>query len=279
MCAQLTRRSRLPYSQLAACAGQAKPSISQIPCIAIRAPGGPSPITIRPSELPPDTKSTNDTPMKSRTTKRRIVETAVGAALGAAIAGPAGALAGGLAASKAASGVEHLGEGRRPRKRTAGRAKAPAIHARLKRILVPIDFSPPSLEAARLAGRWAGLFGAELCVLHVLEPLHVTAPFGGEPVVLPPRPAAFSREMKASLEKTARRECRGAARVSVHLREGVAYDEIVAAARKLQADIIIIATHGRSGLMRALMGSTAERVARHAACPVLVVPPGAGRGR
>ncbi|MEQ1850731.1 MAG: universal stress protein [Chthoniobacteraceae bacterium] len=100
--------------------------------------------------------------MKSRTTKRRIVETAVGAALGAAIAGPAGALAGGLAASKAASSVEHLGEGRRPRKRSPRRAKAPVVHARLKRILVPIDFSPPSLDAARFAGKWAGRFGAEL---------------------------------------------------------------------------------------------------------------------
>ncbi|MEQ1850730.1 MAG: universal stress protein [Chthoniobacteraceae bacterium] len=116
-------------------------------------------------------------------------------------------------------------------------------------------------------------------MLHVVEPIHMTAAFGGEPIVLPERPAAFFRELKASLDKIARRECRGVARVSAHLREGVAYDEIVVAARKLKVDLIVIATHGRSGLMRALMGSTAERVARHAPCPVLVVPPGGGRGR
>ena len=50
-----------------------------------------------------------------------------------------------------------------------------------------------------------------------------------------------------------------------------AYDEIVTAAHELGADLIIIATHGRSGLSRALLGSTAERVVRHATCPVLTL--------
>lgn len=209
--------------------------------------------------------------------KRKIVETAVGAALGAAIAGPVGALAGGFAASAAASGLEGLGEKTKPGKRAKTRALPPTIDARLKRILVPLDFSPPSMSAVRFAGKWARSFGAELCLLHVVEPVSASAPFGAEPVIMPVLTQDLPKRIKGELEKVASRECRGIAKVSVHVREGIAYDQIVSSARKLKADIIIIATHGRSGLMRALMGSTAERVVRHAPCPVLVVPPGGPR--
>jgi nucleotide-binding universal stress UspA family protein len=55
------------------------------------------------------------------------------------------------------------------------------------------------------------------------------------------------------------------------LREGAPYHEIITAAQDLRADLIIIATHGRTGLSRALMGSTAQRVVCHAPCPVLTL--------
>ena len=209
--------------------------------------------------------------MKTKTTKRRIVETAVGAARGAAIAGPAGAIAAGLAASKAASRVEDLGKGKRPRKRARPGADDPIVHAQLKRILVPLDFSPPSLRAVRFARDWAARSHAGVCLLHVIEPMNTAAPFGAEPVALPPPPPGFRGKVRDELEKLARKEFPRSTKVSVELREGAAYDEIVTAARKLKSDIIIIATHGRTGLMRALMGSTAERVVRHAPCPVLTL--------
>jgi nucleotide-binding universal stress UspA family protein len=212
--------------------------------------------------------------MKTRTTKRRIVETAMGAALGAAIAGPAGALAGGLAASKAASRVEHLGERKRSRKRSKPGAGDPLVHARPKSILVPIDFSPSSLRAVRFAREWAAQFHAAVCLLHVIEPMNTAAPFGAEIVTLPPPPPGFRNKIRTELGKLAGKAFARSTKVAVHVREGVAYDEIVTAARKLKADIIIIATHGRTGLMRALMGSTAERVVRHAPCPVLTLRTG-----
>lgn len=211
------------------------------------------------------------TPMKAKTTKRRIMETAVGAALGAAIAGPAGAIAAGLAASNAASRVQHLGERKPRRKRTKPDADDPVIHARLRSILVPVDFSPSSLRAVRFARDWAVRFGAGVCVLHVIEPMNTAAPFGAEFVAPPPPPPGFRSKVRIELEKLARKAFAQSTKVTVQLREGVPYDEIVSAARKLKSDLIIIPTHGRTGLMRALMGSTAERVVRHAPCPVLTL--------
>ena len=208
--------------------------------------------------------------MKSKTARRRIVETAVGAALGAAIAGPAGAVAGGLAASQAASRVTHLGERKRPRKRTRPAAHDPIAHASLRRILVPLDFSSFSLRSVRFARNWAARFRAEVCLLHVIEPINTAGPFGADPIALPPPPMTPRGEFTAALNKIARKEFPRSAKISVHLRDGVAYDQIANAAKKLKADIII-ATHGRSGLARVLMGSTAERVIRHAPCPVLVL--------
>ncbi len=212
-----------------------------------------------------------NTQMKPKSARRRIVETALGAALGAAIAGPAGAVAGGLTASGAAARVRHLGERRRTRKRRTPDAADPAAHADIRRILVPLDFSAFSLRAANFARKWAARFRAEVCLLHVTEPLNTTVPFAGEAIILPPRPQAFRREMIAGMEKIARKDFRGVAKVSFHLREGTAHHEIVIAAKKLKADIIILTTHGRTGLIHALIGSTAERVVRHAPCPVLVL--------
>lgn len=59
--------------------------------------------------------------------------------------------------------------------------------------------------------------------------------------------------------------------VKVMLRRGVPFGEIINAARKCKADLIVMATHGRSGLRQMLIGSVAEKVVRHAPCPVLTV--------
>ena len=209
--------------------------------------------------------------MKTKNTKRRIAETAVGAAVGAAIAGPAGAIAGGLAGNKAASLVKGLGEPKRPKKRAKAGVKAASIQTNLKRILVPVDFSEHSLKAVRFARDWAARFRAAVSLLHVREPINTIAPFGTQTMILPPPEPALRGKLKAELEAFARKEFPRSRNVSVEIREGVPYDEIVSAARKLRADIIIISTHGRTGLMRVLMGSTAERVVRHAPCPVLTV--------
>lgn len=140
----------------------------------------------------------------------------------------------------------------------------------LKKILVPHDFSPPSRKAFKYASRFAKEFGSHLILLYVLEPVSSRGFMG-----LPGAPA-FSEEELATAEKNLRvllnsagvsglKETRSA------LRTGIASHEIVEAAKDLDVDLIVIATHGYTGWKHFCIGSTAERVVRAAHCPVLVV--------
>lgn len=209
--------------------------------------------------------------MKSRNTKRKIAETIVGAAIGATIAGPAGAVVGGLVGNQAAAHAPPRAATKRAPKKRHQDDEDPIVHAQLKRILVPLDFSPPSLRALRFAREWAARFGSEICLLHVIEPMNTYGILGTEPIVMALPPMDFHQDARAELERIVQQEFPDAAKVSVHLRDGAAYDEIANAARDLGADLIVIATHGRGGLSRTFMGSTAERVVRHATCPVLTL--------
>jgi nucleotide-binding universal stress UspA family protein len=209
--------------------------------------------------------------MKSSNTRRKIAETVVGAAVGAAIAGPAGAVAGGLVGSQVAAHTPRAAKEDRPEPLTEPGADDPVIHAELKRILVPLDFSPPSRRALRFAREWAVRFGSEVCLLHVIEPVNTFGVLGTEPIMVPLPPADFHEPARAELKKLVRQEFPDSVKVSVDLRDGAAYDQIAAVAREWKADLIIIATHGRSGLSHAFLGSTAERVVRHAPCPVLTL--------
>lgn len=209
--------------------------------------------------------------MKTSSTKRKIAETVVGAAVGAANAGPASAVAGGLVGSQVAAHTPHGAAPKRAPKQSSQDADDPIIHAQLRRILVPLDFSPPSRRALRFAREWAVRFGSEICLLHVIEPMTAVASFGPVPAAVPPVTVDFREQARAELGRLAREEFPASVQVSVQLRDGSAYDQIAAAARDWQADLIIIATHGRTGLTHALLGSTAERVVRHAPCPVLTL--------
>ena len=140
---------------------------------------------------------------------------------------------------------------------------------RLRSILVPMDFSPESLKALKYAIPFAEQFGAELILLNVVEPL----PFAD----LSAFPLALENEQvvtacRTKLERIARHKSLPRGLVSKTLiRQGQSFQEITETARKLRVDLIIISTHGYTGLKHALLGSTAERVVRHAPCPVLVV--------
>lgn len=209
--------------------------------------------------------------MKTTKTKRQIAETAIGAAIGAAIAGPAGAVAGGLAGSQVAAQTARPAGKRQTREQESGNADDPIIHAALKRILVPVDFSEPSRNTLRFAGDWAKRFGSEVFLLHVIEPNNSFGILGTEPFAMPFPPPDFRDQIRTELEKLVHQECFASTKVSVQLRDGAPYHEIATAAQELKADLIIIATHGRTGLSRALMGSTAQRVVCHAPCPVLTL--------
>jgi universal stress protein A len=219
--------------------------------------------------------ATRKCPMKTKTTKRKITEAAVGAAVGGVIAGPIGAVAGGLAAGHVESGLERLARLKPPGDRAKVASDDPLIHAYPRCILVPLDFSPPSKRAMRFAREWAALFGAEVCLVHVVEPSGAVGDFGTVPVGMVRRDVAAVA--KAALRELAQAEFPEGIPVTVAVRKGRAFEQIAATARDVHADVVIIGTHGHAGLRHALLGSTAERVARHAPCPVLILRRGPNR--
>ena len=155
--------------------------------------------------------------------------------------------------------------------RPANSQKAePAI--RIQNILVPTDFSEQSRKALRYAVRMAEEFGARLTVLHVVQPL-VYPDFAYAAITMENDKLAEAAGARLDLLNK-QLEIDPALIRQTLVRTGSPFHEISEAARTLKIDLIVISTHGRSGLTRALIGSTAERVVRHAPCPVLVVREG-----
>ena len=142
----------------------------------------------------------------------------------------------------------------------------------VRSIVVPLDFSPESRRALTYAISLARRLDARLTLLHVVEP--VAAPNFAAPIPLAMENDRVMAAAQSELEKLARKEKipRELLEKSV-VRFGRSFHEITDAARTRKADLIVIATHGRTGFKRALLGSTAERVVRHAPCAVLVVRP------
>jgi universal stress protein A len=140
---------------------------------------------------------------------------------------------------------------------------------RLKRILAPVDFSECSRKALQYAAPFCAQFQASLILLHVVE-----IPYVGSdvPMVQLDQWQAQTNENAINRlnELSQERELRGLT-VEQVIRIGNPYREIVAAAKEMPVDLIILSTHGHTGFSRMFMGSTAERVVRHASCPVLVV--------
>jgi len=140
---------------------------------------------------------------------------------------------------------------------------------KLRTILVPVDFSERSRAALNYAITLAQDFGGSLMVLHVLDPLLAAGRLD----------SARLRQLKSSARDEAAKQLRALScelvksgvRTELLLRSGPATDIIVAFAIARKADLIIMGSQGRTGLRRLLIGSVAERVVRHAHCPVLVV--------
>ncbi len=135
-------------------------------------------------------------------------------------------------------------------------------------ILCPVDFSPPSREALRYAADLTRHLGAELLVLHVLD-LPVFA--ADDPLV-----ASHSRLVDEYERVMTHRldECVAEVRslgvpAKAHVSRGVVHAAVCDAARDLGADLVVLGTHGRTGVTHALLGSVAERVVRTCPVPVL----------
>ena len=135
-----------------------------------------------------------------------------------------------------------------------------------RKILLPTDFSDCSADAARVARRLAERFEAHLAVLHVLdEPAGLDPMFRGDvPVeLLKARMEQFARE---SMDAFVAAHLSGLPGFETIIATGIPYREIVRTARDAAADLVVIGTHGRTGMEHVLFGSTAERVVRMAAC-------------
>jgi nucleotide-binding universal stress UspA family protein len=145
---------------------------------------------------------------------------------------------------------------------------------RLNRILVPTDLSEFSQHAVRYGCEFARRFKAELHLLTVVQDVVAMIP---EPGMAFPAPGEYMQELRdASLEALARvpdEEAAAGLTISREVRSGTPFVEIVRFARDIDADLVVIGTHGRSGLAHVLLGSTAEKVVRKAPCPVLTVRP------
>ena len=158
---------------------------------------------------------------------------------------------------------------RMPTKKSSPVRRATAVLS-IRHILVPSDFSPAAGKALDYAFHFAKLCGSEVTLLHVLELGDgATSEFWAEP---PPFSEESERSAKENLEALVRAfRSRGVRGAKPLLREGVPTHEIVETAKELDVDLIVIATHGFTGWRHFAIGSTAERVARAAPCPVLVV--------
>ncbi|MBI5774259.1 MAG: universal stress protein [Verrucomicrobia bacterium] len=144
---------------------------------------------------------------------------------------------------------------------------------KLKKILVPVDFSACSRKALKYALTFAEVFRAELVLVHVVQEHYFPgAEFGAMdfPILLSQLKESAGRELQALVQQ----EIADRLPVLTVIRTGQPANEIVEAARKAQADLIVIATHGHTGLKHVFLGSTAESVVRHAPCPVLTVREG-----
>jgi universal stress protein A len=152
------------------------------------------------------------------------------------------------------------------RRRPAQAAAMPKI----QKILVPTDFSPVSPHVIQYAGELAQTFGASLLVVHVVPPsaypMINVAGMGHFPNLREEIRKRCEHEMAELLAKT-----HPDVQPTSHIVEGVPFAEILSCAKAENVDLIVMATHGHTGLKHLVLGSTAERVVRMATCPVLTV--------
>lgn len=142
----------------------------------------------------------------------------------------------------------------------------------LRRILVPVDFSKFSDNALRYGAAFAEKFGAELYLFHAVQDLALFMPdaVAVVPPVLPPV-EEFMAAAQATFDRTVAELKLPALTIHKVVREGAPFYEIVRFAKEADIDLIVMGTHGRSGLVHVLLGSVSERVVRKAPCPVLTV--------
>src|SRR5690606_33682191 len=137
--------------------------------------------------------------------------------------------------------------------------------------LVPVDFSAHSLRALHYAAELSKTYGAPLTLVHAYQTLNYALPEGYvfySPEQLGELTSALEKQMAQSKSVA---ESAGASSVETKTLMGAAFSEILRVAEEESFDLIVMGTHGRTGLSHTFLGSVAERVVRQAPCPVLTV--------
>jgi nucleotide-binding universal stress UspA family protein len=158
-----------------------------------------------------------------------------------------------------------------------------------QKILCPVDLSGFSLDALKLAAKIAENSGATLQLLHVIDnpydDLYMGSITQADPALLesyksePQRRAEILRATKTHSEVLLKQFCqdlvRHVTKVEYLVEAGNPFEAIMDVAETHAVDLIVLGTHGRTGLKRLVIGNVAEKVVRHAPCPVLTVKPNA----
>ncbi|MEO8553595.1 MAG: universal stress protein [Kofleriaceae bacterium] len=145
-----------------------------------------------------------------------------------------------------------------------------------KTILVPHDFSSSANHACAVARDEAKTHGARVILVHVLDLPYQMVPESAMVSAESVEPISMrdyaARSAEKHLDDIAARLAKDGIQPQKFIRFGRPHDEIVKLAEELKADLIVMGTHGRTGLAHLLVGSVAERVVRTSKCPVLTVP-------
>jgi universal stress protein A len=146
------------------------------------------------------------------------------------------------------------------------------------KILCPVDFSDISNRALQLAASLARHFDGALLLVHVVEPIVAPADFTFGPMTSGEVEDRLVERSKTAVEDLVRTIDLPPDRVACRVERGRASGQIVKVAFDERSDLIVMGTHGYTGVAHALLGSTAERVLRKAPCPVLTIKAPDGEG-
>ncbi len=141
----------------------------------------------------------------------------------------------------------------------------------IKKVLVPIDFSDYSKSSLKFAVNFVKKFNAELLLIYVVEPVIYPPDFSMGQIAIPTVDLDMDKRAFEELDKLAKQEIPQELKVSTIVKTGKPFIEIIETAAAENIDLIIIATHGHTGVEHILFGSTAEKVVRKAPCPVLTL--------
>jgi len=144
----------------------------------------------------------------------------------------------------------------------------------IKKILIPIDGSESSMEALRYASSFAGEFNITVYLMTVVEPHHGMYDAYAEQIILAQRETEIMAVVNERLEETEKKAAEmGIKTIITVTRVGSPYEQIIKLAEEEEIDLIVMGTHGRSGIAHFLIGSVTEKVIRTSPCPVLVIRP------